>query len=429
MYLWLEFMSGIGKKKDLLLYSVLLLTLVNVSRIQELFLFLSPLRLGLISIFLVLLFVVVTPKQQHNTILFKILQVKMVLAILALALLTVPFSVWPSQSFTFAIEHFPRTILFFLVLVYAVNNFKELQKVVWTFIAGAFFLAFFTITMGVSHSGRMTASGTYDPNDIAMLFAIALPIVYFFMSSRKGVAKVVLFGTLLILLFALILTVSRGGFIGLLVVALLILFKDKYRSWMRKLAVLAVLTLAFVQFAPDAYWDRMKTIMSEDDYNVTSESGRKQLWLRGLGLMLDNPVTGVGAGAFMTGLGYSYGDEGGKWLTAHNAFVQIGAELGVGGLALFIMLILTSIRWLRRLQKKYASRTGDFKNHFWLITALEVSLWGYVATAMFLSAAYFAMFYFLIALCCILRKLDLMEEFQSQSAVDVRALQPTGVKA
>jgi O-antigen ligase len=131
----------------------------------------------------------------------------------------------------------------------------------------------------------------------------------------------------------------------------------------------------------------------------------------------------------MTGLGYSYGDAGGAWVTAHNAFIQIGAELGLGGFVLFILLILTSIRWMRRLQKKYATRPGDFKNHLWLTTALEVSLWGYVATAVFLSAAYFAMFYFLIALCCILRKFDLMEEFQTGRAVDGHALQPYGVNA
>ncbi|MDO9583013.1 MAG: O-antigen ligase family protein [Desulfomicrobium sp.] len=414
---------------NFLLYSVMFLVLVYVARVQELFLFLAPLHVGKVSILLALLLFFFVPKDKTRVSLLKIHQIKMVLAILALCIISVPFSVYKGQSFEMAVLGFPRTILFFILLVYAVNTFQDLRKMVWVFIAGALLLALFTILGGTSQGGRMSASGTYDPNDIAMLFVIALPIVYFFMSSRKGIAKVVLSGALLTLLFAFILTVSRGGFIGLMVIALLILFKDRYRSWVVKLAVLAVLTLAFVQFAPDTYWDRMKTITSEDDYNLTADYGRKQLWLRGLGLMLDNPVTGVGAGAFMTGLGYSYGDAGGKWLTAHNAFVQIGAELGVGGFVLFILLILTSIRWMRRLRNKYASRPGDFKNHLWLITALEVSLWGYVATAMFLSAAYFAMFYFLIALCCILRKLDLMEEFQSQSAVDGHALQPAGVKA
>lgn len=415
--------------KNFLLYSVMFLVLVYVARIQELFLFLAPFHLGKISIILSLIIFFASPKKNTIVSLLAIRQVKMVLAIFTLCVISVPFSVYKGQSFEMAVLGFPRTILFFLLVVYAVHAFQDLRKMVWVFIVGTLFLALFTIFGGISRGGRLSASGTYDPNDIAMLFVITLPIVYFFMGSRKGLAKVILFGTLLTLLFAFILTVSRGGFIGLMVIALFILFKDKGRSWVVKFAVLAVLTLAFVQFAPDTYWVRMKTIMSEDDYNVTAEYGRKQLWLRGLGLMRDNPVIGVGAGAFMTGLGYSYGDAGGKWLTAHNAFVQIGAELGLGGFVLFILLILTSLRSLRRLRKKYSSRSGDFNDHLWLITALEVSLWGYIATSMFLSAAYFAMFYFLIALCCILRKLDLMEEFQAQSAVDGHALQPAGAKA
>jgi len=396
--------------------------LVYVARIQELFSFLMPMQLGKISIFLALLLFFFSKKSQLYLPPWKIPQAKMVLAILGLCVISVPFSVWPGHSFSVAIEGFPRTVLFFFLLIYAVNNFSDLHKLIWAFIVGGILLAFFTITP--DGSGRMSASHTYDPNDIAMLFVVTLPIVYFFMSSIKGLAKIILFGTLMILLFAFILTVSRGGFIGLMVITLLILFKDKYRSWMVKMVVMALLVMAFVQFAPDTYWDRIKTIMTyEEDYNMTAEHGRKQLWLSGLGLMFENPITGVGAGAFMFGLGHSLGDEGGKWLTAHNAFIQIGAELGIGGLILFVSLILTSFLSLKRLQLKYKNIPGEFHDHLWLITALEVSLWGYVSTAMFLSAAYFAMFYFLIALCCILRKLDVIynkQKAETQFAVPSR---------
>ncbi|MBU3914715.1 O-antigen ligase family protein, partial [bacterium] len=244
----------------------------------------------------------------------------------------------------------------------------------------------------------------------ALLFVITLPIIFFFMGSKKGPAKLILFGALLTLLFAFILTVSRGGFIGLISIALLILFKDSTRSWGVKLLILGILVIAFVQFAPESYWERIRTIFTyEQDYNVTSKYGRKALWLNGLDLMLENPVTGVGAGAIVTGIGYSYGNEGGKWMTVHNSFIQIGAELGIGGFILFILLILTSIRSLKRLRVKYAQSSGEFHDHLWLATALEVSLWGFCITSMFLSAAYFAMFYFLIAICCVLRKLELLE--------------------
>ncbi|SDB58062.1 O-antigen ligase [Desulfonatronum thiosulfatophilum] len=405
---------NVSTQNNMLLYGIMLLVLVYVARIQELFQFLIPLQLGKIAILLALTLLMVSPKPPMRASLLKIPQVKMVLGILALCLISVPFSVYQGQSFNHAVMGFPRTILFFFLLIYAVNNFHDLRKLFWAFIFGVMILAYFMIT--ASGTGRLAASATYDPNDIAMLFVITLPIVYFFMNSRKGPTKLVLMGILLALLFAFILTGSRGGFIGLMVITIFILFMDKYRTWLTKILVLGIAVLAFFQFAPETYWERIRTITTyEEDYNYSAEYGRKALWKRGMQMMMQNPLTGVGAAAFTTGLGLSYGEEGGKWLTAHNAFVQIGAELGIGGFVLFIWLIASSIRYLRRLRAKYARQPGIFRDHLWMATALEVSLWGYVATAMFLSAAYFVMFYFLIAMCCILRKLEMQVELQEQA--------------
>jgi hypothetical protein len=222
---------------------------------------------------------------------------------------------------------------------------------------------------------------------------------------------------MLTIIFAFILTGSRGGFLGFFVIMMLIFFMDKFRSWTVKILILGVLIFSFVQFAPDTYWERISTILNyEEDYNMTSETGRKTIWLQGLGLMKDNPVTGVGAGAFTTAMGYAYGERGFKWSTAHNAFVEIGAELGIGGFVLFIWLILSSVYRLRRLQRKYLNNDIAFYDHVWLTTALQISLAGYAVTAMFLSAAYFPMFYFLIALCCILEKMDIIFDGQAAEA-------------
>ncbi|GAB6059665.1 O-antigen ligase family protein [Desulfonatronum parangueonense] len=400
-------------QKNPLIFGMMLLVLVYVARIQELFPILIPLQFGKISILLALALFMISPRPEQYVPPFRIPQVKMVLGIFALALLSVPFSVYTGQSFNHAVMGFPRTILFFLLLIYAVNNFSDLRKLLWAFIIGVFLLVFFTIT--ASGTGRAAASATYDPNDIAMLFVITLPILYFFMQSRKGLVKLGLLGGICMLLYALILTGSRGGFIGLLVVAACIFLMDRYTSWFKKLALLGLLFVVFVQISPDHYRDRMSTLLTyEEDYNITAEYGRKALWLRGLRLMLENPITGVGAAAFTTGLGLSYGEEGGRWLTAHNAFVQIGAELGIGGFTLFILLILTSLRTMRRMRARFALREDEFKDHLWMTTALQISLLGFVTTAIFLSAAYFAMFYFMIAMCCILKKLEMLAELQEQ---------------
>ena len=71
--------------------------------------------------------------------------------------------------------------------------------------------------------------------------------------------------------------------------------------------------------------------------------------------MMANPLLGVGPGNFQTAEGtlsplaerQQYG-VGVRWNAAHNSFVQIGAELGFPGLALFVAVIVSAFVALRR---------------------------------------------------------------------------------
>jgi O-antigen ligase len=396
-----------NNQNDLILYGVQLCLLVVVCRIQEVFPFLIPLHLGKGSMLIVLLLYFVTPNPHPHVFLWQLPQVKIVLFIYMLCLLSIPFSVYRSQSFEHAVYQFSMTLLLLCMLVYVVTEANSLRKILWTFMSGVTLLAFFTVTS--NRPGRLSASGTYDPNDIAMLFVITIPLIYFFIANQKGMKKKVLIGMLIIILAAFISTVSRGGFLGLITIAVLIAIKDKGRSWLVKLFVLGSFVFIFLQLAPESYWMRIQTIFSyEQDYNVTAEHGRMTLWSKGINLMLENPITGVGSGAIVVGIGQTFDGGIGKWLTVHNAFVQIGAELGLGGLFLFILLIATCFYQLRKLRIKYSHTSGVCHDYLWLISALEISLYGYCVTAMFISSAYFAMFYFLVALCCIIQKLDLL---------------------
>ena len=115
----------------------------------------------------------------------------------------------------------------------------------------------------------------------------------------------------------------------------------------------------------------MGTIMSDADYNRNDESGRMQIWQRGVGYMLRYPILGVGPGNFQTAEGtlspfaqrQQFG-VGVRWNAAHNSFVQVGAELGLPGLILFVAIIATAFRALRRSGRRASSavRTGGSPN-------------------------------------------------------------------
>jgi O-antigen ligase len=397
-----------AKSKNYVLYGVLLLILVNVVRIQELFTFLIPFRLGIIANLLALLLMIFGKKTPQKFNLMKIPQVKLTLAIYGLCLFSVPFSVYRGQSFDFVVVSLPKTLFFYLLMHYAVNTYTDLQKVFYTYFVGTFLMALFTILS--KGTGRLTATATYDPNDMAAVCVVSLPLIYFHINHLKGKIRLLLLIILLALVAALTLTVSRGGFLGFLTVIALILLKDKYRSWKVKTAVIGILVFAFSMFATESYWDRIGTITSQEDYNVTEEYGRQALWKRGLQLMLENPITGVGAGAIVTGVGQSYGPDGGRWMTVHNSFLQVGGELGIGGLLIFISLLYTSIRWLHQLGSANRQTKNHPQEYAWIATALEISLIAYCVLGFFLSWAYHPVFFFLIALTGIINKIKHIEK-------------------
>lgn len=102
--------------------------------------------------------------------------------------------------------------------------------------------------------------------------------------------------------------------------------------------------------------------------------------------MCENPVLGSGPGTFTVAEGLAH--EGGKWSAAHNSFVQIGAELGVSGLALFILILYSSLASVRQ-------RDGTSR---WFEQGVEVGLYAFCVGGFFLSWAYSYAFYFFIAL-------------------------------
>ncbi|PYO83031.1 MAG: hypothetical protein DMD65_06865, partial [Gemmatimonadetes bacterium] len=138
---------------------------------------------------------------------------------------------------------------------------------------------------------------------------------------------------------------SRGGFLGCVAVALYLLVCFDGMSPMKRWGAVAVPVLLLVALGNGGYFERMQTLLNPSaDYNWSgnSETGRMEVWKRGIGYMLDHPFLGVGAQAFGIAEGTlapeaarleEYG-KGFKWSTAHNAFVEVGAEIGVFGLLL-----------------------------------------------------------------------------------------------
>jgi O-antigen ligase len=268
--------------------------------------------------------------------------------------------------------------------------------------------------LGAGDAWRLGRLYYYDANDFATFIVSALPIgLYVAHTGRHLWSRLSALGALGILTIALVHTGSRGGFLALVAVAVYVVFRYKAIAFRSRMTAFVLVTLVLVATASDQYWRQMGTILSDSDYNQTSESGRMQIWARGVGYMMRHPLFGVGPGNFPTAEGLlspfaerqQYG-IGVRWNAAHSSFVQIGAETGVVGLTLFVMVIGAAFAALR-----FAGRAArdDDRRRIELAQALTASLVGFVVGAAFLSLAYSEMLYSLIALAVGLHKVTTLE--------------------
>src|SRR5207244_3656445 len=137
---------------------------------------------------------------------------------------------------------------------------------------------------------------TYDANDLALVLVLALPLLVYLFSTSKLALKLLSCAMIFICLYGIVLSQSRGGFLALLVVGILILS----RSTIGVTAKIGIIALAFFVFGSLAgmhYWDRMYTMWSpQTEYDQTA-GGRTELWKTGLQIMATHPW-GVGINGF-----------------------------------------------------------------------------------------------------------------------------------
>lgn len=385
-------------------YGIVSIILVYIGRIQELFPFLDNLHIGKFVVILGLLLLASVPKVSRNGISVFPPLVKILLLLIFFMIASIPFGVHPTYSFDSFLD-FSKTLVLLYILLKAVNTVKELALVFWGVALTLFVLGFKTVML--ERVGRLAVSSTYDPNDLAFVMVSLLPIVYFLAKEEKTMAKrLFLYATLALSVMTVILTVSRGGFIGFLVISVAILKKESV-SIKKSIVPLAIIAGMFIWFAPQEYWDRMYTTFDNSDYNYSNQTGggRMEVWKRGLTIMKENPVLGVGFNCFAVAEGLSHGGLG-KWSTAHNSFVQVGAELGVIGLFLFSKLIFESVRSIRVLREEVKNKniiSGCLPDSY--MSAIEISFYGYLAAGFFLSQGYSTILYILVSLTAICQKI------------------------
>lgn len=382
------------------------LVVLAVGRAHELFEFMASMRIVLVvGVACVLSTLLMAPGSRQPVLAQR--EVRIALGLGGLAAVLLPFGVWPSGSLRFLlVESYSKILIVFMLVVALATDAHVIRNLLLALLIGVGLLGLFTITdpslvTTQEHTLQRAYAGvSYDPNDVAMMMVCTLPLAALGAVALGGFGRFTAAAVAVISVVATIMTVSRGGFIGLSLVLVLLL--RRLRSvGMQILAGTAIVVLLAVA-VPARYWGVMSTIWKPTGtgYVGRGVSTRMELWERGLRFFVQNPLTGVGIGMYHIADGLVYGRRG--WVTVHNSFLEVAAELGIVGLGLFVALLALGIRNARR-ARRAARDQPQLRELGWVATAVEVSLYAYIVMGFALSQAYAPMLYFLVGLTTALR--------------------------
>jgi O-antigen ligase len=198
-------------------------------------------------------------------------------------------------------------------------------------------------------------------------------------------------GCLGVTLVAVTLGASRGGFLGLVASLIFVVWHSRQR--LRNLVVAGGLVLPLSLLMPISPLARL---LHPNNGDTIAQQARTSLWQAGLHMMESYPVTGVGLGNFKP-LVPEYSDlPTPPDYIAHSAYIEIGSEMGVPALLIFLGILISSFETLNSI-RKLTPRPGL---HFVREAALslQAGLLGSAVAIVFVSGQYQKMLWLIIFL-------------------------------
>ncbi len=180
-----------------------------------------------------------------------------------------------------------------------------------------------------------------NPNVLGEYILLVLPVTVALMWKKHGVlAKIVYGGMAAVMGVALILTFSRGCWVGIMAAAAVFVTFSAGKLWGLLLLVLPIVPMIL----PESIINRFTSI---GDMKDSSTSYRVYIWMGTLHMLKDFWLSGVGPGqeAFTQVYPfYSYSAIVAPH--SHNLFLQILVESGILGIVAFAVLLLVFFRKL-----------------------------------------------------------------------------------
>ncbi|HYX30973.1 MAG TPA: O-antigen ligase family protein [Pyrinomonadaceae bacterium] len=333
-------------------------------------------------------------------------EVNFVMLFMLMALLSIPLAIDRSIAWGEFTNTFVRGILIFIVIVNVVRTPSRLKALLFLSIVTALVLSVqamndYRLGLNTVEGYRAAGRGTGlfgNTNDMALFLVTMLPIsVAFFFQSKRAARKAIHAACAAMMLAGIVLSYSRGAFLGMVLMVVFFAIKIGRRSKFEIGALLVVGILAMLLLAPSGYGDRLLSILIPAlDPNGSADARRGELF-RSAYVALRHPLLGIGMGNYQPNMSYN-------GLVTHNSYTQVGSEMGLIALGLYTMFLVTPLRKLAAIARQTFAQPDDAELHY-LALGLQASLLVFMVSSFFLSVAYAWNVYYLVGYAVCFRKI------------------------
>jgi O-antigen ligase len=314
------------------------------------------------------------------------------------------------NAFTTAFRYASFAALYVVVTQFP-HDRRMLWALVWVLALSSGAAAAMSIRNYFHSSTKLATLPHTNANDMAFILATTLPLVALLLNSRGTWRRFVAASLIGLLFAAIYLSLSRGAWAGLAAGVVWHAVTQKRHIPLLVFGGLVALLAAVlaVQHNSHKVSESFRSKNRVADQNVDLRYGA---WRAAATLMTDHPVIGVGPGNFndyyIEATGRPPGTNNIK--VVHDAYLDVGAELGLTGMILFLAFLGVAFRRAVEARRQNRGPPG-------FASAVETALVIAGVGAVSLSEQYFPPFWILAGLATLLSKEPPASQ-QQQAAVE-----------
>ena len=278
--------------------------------------------------------------------------------------------------------------LFFLVFFFGANNYEDAKKIFLFALHLVAIMTALTIVdastpinlgiMGQDVDGRVSGP-IGSSNQYGAFMAFFVPIFAAMAMGSKGVARIVWWLVFLCGFALLIATGSRGTYVAM--VAAIVIgakfiapFFDRRairRVGLQMAAVLLLITVSVALTNIELVERRLEQSTSTNIDELSS--GRSAIWRATILVQAEEPYS------FLYGKGWNSHGDSGIWKSAHNTYLLFLYELGIIGVIMFLVVLLSIVLQIRVLLMRTEGKERI------LMSGVAFGFFGVIVAIMFLD--------------------------------------------